>query len=50
MLFSFNTFWKTTFSLIIALIACEFVGFELTVVSLLTLLLLKNSGKSVHLF
>ena len=50
MLFSFNKFWKTLLSLGGAAIACEFVGFELTVVSLLVLILYKNTSNSEHLF
>ena len=50
MLFSFSRFWKTGLSLAGAWIACEFIGFELTVVALLTFLLLKNEDNSQHLF
>ena len=50
MLFSFNKFWKTLLSLGAGAVACEFVGFELTVVSLLVLILYKNTSNSEHLF
>tara|TARA_R100001126_G_scaffold102495_2_gene86922 strand:- start:164 stop:316 length:153 start_codon:yes stop_codon:yes gene_type:complete len=42
MLFTFNSFWKTTFSLAAGALSCVFIGFELTVVSLLVLLVCKN--------
>ena len=50
MLFSFNKFWKTLLSLGVGAVACELVGFELTVVSLLVLILYKNTSNSEHLF
>ena len=50
MLFTFNKFWKTLFSLSAAWLSCEFLGFELTAVSLLVLLLCKNTTNSGHLF
>jgi len=49
MLFTFNLFWKRLFSLALAWLSCEFIGFDLTVVTLLTLLLYKNSVNSEHL-
>ena len=49
MLFTFDKFWKTLTSLLVTWLCCEFVGFELTAVTLLTLLLCKNSGDSTHL-
>lgn len=49
MLFTFNMFWKTTLSLLAAWLCCEFIGFELTTVTLLTLLVCKNSDDSTHL-
>jgi hypothetical protein len=50
MLFTFNSFWKTTLSLIVGALSCVFIGFELTVVSLLVLLICKNDGNSPLLF
>ena len=49
MLFTFNTFWRTLFSLFGAWLGCYFVGFELTTVTLLVLLLHKNATNTEHL-
>ena len=49
MLFTFNSFWKTFISLVVVWLGCEFVGFELTTVTLLTLLLCKNTGGDRYL-
>lgn len=42
MLFTFNIFWKTLGGLILAWVAYGFLGFEFTVVSLLSLLLIQQ--------
>jgi predicted exporter len=44
MLFSFNIFWKVIFSLIATWGVYGLVGFELTVVSLLSLILVQQVG------
>lgn len=50
MLFTFDKFWKMVLSLLATWLCCEFIGFELTTVTLLTLLVCKNTGDSAHLF
>ena len=49
MLFTFGKGWKTLAALAASWLACEFIGFELTVVTLLVLLVCKNSDDSRHL-
>ena len=49
MLFSFNKVWKTIATLIFFWLSFEFLGFEFTTITLLVLLLIKNTDDSVHL-
>jgi len=44
MLFSFTKFWKVSLSWAIAWLAYELVGFEITLISLLVLLLHKKDA------
>jgi len=46
MLFSFSKFWKVSLSCVLAWLAYEFVGFEITLISLLVLLLHKKTPNS----
>jgi len=50
MLFRFNKFWKTLLSLVAALFVYNFFGFEMTAISLLTLLVVNNTENTSHLF
>jgi hypothetical protein len=49
MLFKFNKFWKTLLSLIAVLFIYNFFGFEMTVISLLTLLVVNKTENTSHL-
>tara|TARA_R110000782_G_scaffold122696_1_gene214070 strand:+ start:713 stop:865 length:153 start_codon:yes stop_codon:yes gene_type:complete len=49
MLFKFNKFWKMLLALIGSLIIYNFFGFEMTVITLLTLLFFKNAKNTTHL-